>query len=91
MAGGARSRADGVLVSARRRPDPELPTRLGLSARAPSAVKRNLVKRRLRAASRECLPPRGWDVVIATDPSVAAHCYQELEKSVSRAVAGATR
>lgn len=86
LSSGRRRRLDGVQVAALRRLDPALPSRLGMSARASGAVQRNLVRRRLRAAAGRCLPPAGWDVVVATDGSVAELPYQELEEMLCRGI-----
>ena len=69
--------------------DPEMEPRLGLAVRERgSAVRRNRVRRRLRAATTLCrLPHR--DVVIRADGSVAEMEFQELVKKLESALAAA--
>jgi ribonuclease P protein component len=69
--------------------DPEMEPRLGLAVRERgSAVRRNRVRRRLRAATALCrLPHR--DVVIRADGSVADMEFQELVKKLESALAAA--
>lgn len=69
------------------------PSRLGMSVRTGtrSAVERNRIRRRVRAAFAKTAPP-GYDVVVRADPSLAQVDYQELVSSMkdalSRAVEG---
>lgn len=49
-------------------PQPQAPARLGLAISrkaAPSAVRRNRIKRLARASFLRCAPPPGWYVVMA--------------------------
>jgi ribonuclease P protein component len=80
------------VVVARRRPEGG-PSRLGMSVRtgAGSAVERNRIRRRVRAAFVAAAPP-GYDVVVRADASVAQTSYQELvsnmKDALTRAVEG---
>jgi ribonuclease P protein component len=80
-----------VVVAAR--PEPGAPSRLGMSVRTRTgtAVARNRIKRRLRAAFVAAIPP-GHDVVVHADERAAAEGFQELvthlKMAVTRAVGG---
>ena len=60
--------------------------RLGLVVRAPSAVIRNRVKRRLRAAFRQVGAESGTDVVIRADARAAGKDFQEMVALLKRAL-----
>ena len=90
---GARARSNGVAAAALRREDPTAPSRVGLAVGRGlgSAVARNRVKRRLRAAWREGAIPAGYDVVLRPSQAVAHIDFQDLvnhvESAVTRAIA----
>ena len=56
--------------------------------RAPNAVIRNRVKRRLRAAFREAGPVGGTDVVIRADERAAGKDFQEMVSIIRDALSG---
>ncbi|MDQ3660400.1 MAG: ribonuclease P protein component [Actinomycetota bacterium] len=64
------------------------PTRVGLVvALSPrSAVTRNRVRRRLRAAAQLTVPSVGWDVVIRAGLPAASRNFQELVQAMMGAV-----
>ena len=63
----------------------ELPSRYGLSVgkRVGGAVKRNLVKRRLREILNRLPSKNGVDVVVHAFPSVADAGFDEMRKSIA--------
>ncbi len=61
------------------------PTQLGLAVRAPSAVERNRVKRRLRAAFAAAHVPLGTRIVARSRPSSPEPDFQRLVKLFARA------
>lgn len=69
-------------------PGPTGPPRLGLlvSKRCGSAVKRNRIKRRLRAAVEDTELKPGMDYVIIATDQVATAPYDQLTGWLSRAV-----
>jgi ribonuclease P protein component len=77
-------------VVAAARPHPDAPSRLGMSVRtrARSAVDRNRVKRRLRAAFPSAVPP-GYDVLVRADDRAVEGDFQELVKHLRTAVSRA--
>ncbi len=85
---GRRARRDGVTVFARARPDPLTPSRLGVVARTSSrrAVDRNRIKRRLRAAAGESLPPTGYDIVVRGDDQLLGSDFQQLVSDLRGAI-----
>jgi ribonuclease P protein component len=86
---GRRARNDGLTVFALDREDSG-PTRLGLavSAREASAVVRNRIRRRLRAAFRELEAPPGLDVMIKAKAEIATQPYQEMVNHLRGALSG---
>ena len=67
-----------VLGIARRRPDPQLPGRLGLTVtkKVGNAVVRNRIKRLVREWLRlHGWVPRGWDVVLVAKDSAARQLH----------------
>lgn len=72
---GRRYRCDGVTLTVAARPGG--PGRIGLAVRAPSAVQRNRIKRRFRAAFRAA-DPRGCDIVVRGDAGAESVDFQKL-------------
>lgn len=60
--------------------------RVGMAVRATSAVERNRIKRRLRAALRAAQPPAGTDVVIRANRGAATTGFQNLVATLEQAV-----
>ncbi len=89
-AGGRKLVLDGLTVYVARREDPSLPARLGLSVPASSltAVARNRVKRRLRAAFAHC-GVAGVDVVLRGGAGVLTAPFQMLVERVCRGIRAA--
>ena len=87
---GRRSRRNGVGVAVLSRGDSE-PPRVGYAVRkaAGSAVVRNRIKRRLRAAIAAVELRPGVDVVVSGGPGVAAVDFQVLVEKLERALEGA--
>jgi ribonuclease P protein component len=82
---GARARSNGVTVWVA--PGPEgVSGRLGLSARSRSAVERNRIRRRIRAAWREAGPTGSSDVVVGADEAALAPSFQELVNHLKSAL-----
>ena len=81
---GTRAGERGLAVYVRR--STETGPRLGMVVRAPNAVIRNRVKRRLRAAFREAGPVGGTDVVIRADGRAAGKDFQEMVKIIRGAL-----
>ena len=88
---GRRARSDGVLVTIARSGDPGAPSRLGLAVGkgAGTAVTRNRIRRRLRAAWKASAPPPGYEVVMGGSPALAHTDFQELVNNVKHAVSRA--
>ena len=84
FAEGERSGGRGLTIYVRRSGSPD--TRLGLVVRAPRAVVRNRVKRRLRAAFRAAGPVGGVDVVMRADDSSAGRDFQEMVATIQEAL-----
>lgn len=63
---------------------------MGVTARAPSAVVRNRIKRRLRSAVVLC-DTGGMDAVVSGDESVAQMPWQDLIRHMKGALASAGR
>jgi ribonuclease P protein component len=82
---GARARSDGVTVWIAAG-TPGGPARLGLTARSRSAVERNRIRRRLRAAWSEVDLRPGRDVVIGADRAALEPAFQELVNHVKTAL-----
>ena len=84
---GAKARSDGVTVFVAHRDDDEAP-RLGLAVgrRVGSAVTRNRIKRRLRAAFRSAVEAPGSDILVTAGPGTEGLSYQELGKHLVAAV-----
>lgn len=82
---GRRARRDGVTVYAVER---EGPTRVGLVVRGAtgSAVVRNRIRRRLRAAAATSVPRAGLEVAVEGDGSAAACDFQELTDALADAL-----
>lgn len=81
---GTRASSGGVSVRvAPRRGDG--PSRLGLVVRAPTAVRRNRTKRRLRAAFAAGGPASGYDVVVQSG-DLEALPFAELGEDLARAL-----
>jgi ribonuclease P protein component len=82
-----------VVYTARR--DPQQPTRFGfiVGKNVGGAVKRNLVRRRLRAITRDLLAerPTGSDVVVRALPGVDQLGWDTLQAEISTAVRGSER
>ena len=83
---GARAGERGLAVYVRR--STGTVPRLGMVVRAPNAVIRNRVKRRLRAAFREVRPTGGTDVVIRADGRAAGKDFQEMVSIIRDALSG---
>lgn len=62
------------------------PVRLVMAVRARSAVKRNRIRRRLRAAVRAASLPQGIDLMIRTDESASKLDFQEMVSSIRGAI-----
>jgi ribonuclease P protein component len=85
---GARARRDGITVSAmaaRRGSE-----RVGMVARGHSAVERNRIKRRLRAALLRC-HTHGLDAVVMADATAATLPFERLVAALQDALDGARR
>ena len=82
---GRSGRSDGIVALVAPRSGP---TRLGLTVgrRTGTAVARNRLRRRLRAAFLEQGPTEGFDVVLVARKEAARLSFQELENHVMRAV-----
>ena len=83
---GVRSGDRGLTVHVRRT---GAEARLGLVVKASTAVTRNRVKRRLRAAAREAGLATGSDVVIRADERAAGKDFQEMVATIRGAIEGA--
>ena len=90
LSSGKRARSDGITVHVARSSQGGSP-RLGLSVRTSvgSAVTRNRLKRRVRAAWRDLEATEGVEVVVQANRSAAALRYQELEKHLATALRAA--
>lgn len=82
---GTRIRDNGVTLAVV--PRTGAPGRLGLAVRAPGAVVRNRIKRRLRAAFGDARV-EGADIVARADASASEMDYQELVRLFVRARQG---
>ena len=91
-ASGRRARSDGIGVIVAPAADPGAPARLGLAVGRGSgtAVTRNRIRRRLRAAWRESKPPPGVEVVMRASPAAATADFQDLVKHMKSALSRAT-
>jgi ribonuclease P protein component len=87
---GRRAVRNGLMVFAARAMA-EGPTRLGITVTksAGTAVRRNRIKRRVRAACAAAGPPPGFEVVIRATPEAATMGFQELVDHTASALAGA--
>jgi ribonuclease P protein component len=81
---GRRVRASGLSISYLR--TEAEPVRLVMAVRARSAVKRNRIRRRLRAAVASASLPGGVDLMIRTDESAAGLEFQEMVASIRGAI-----
>jgi ribonuclease P protein component len=80
QSGGQKLHGRHVLGIARKRPDPQLPGRLGLTVtkKVGNAVVRNRIKRLVREWIRlHGWVPRGWDVVLVAKDSAARQLHPE--------------
>ena len=80
QAAGAKVHGRHVLGIARKRPDPQLPGRLGLTVtkKVGNAVIRNRIKRLLREWLRlHGWVPRGWDIVLVAKDSAARQLHPD--------------
>jgi len=80
QAAGAKQHGRHVLGIARKRPDPQLPGRLGLTVtkKVGNAVVRNRIRRLLREWLRlHGWVPRGWDVVLVAKDSAARQLHPD--------------
>ena len=81
---GVRVGARGITVSVREREHNDTPTRFGfiVSKRVGVAVVRNLIRRRLKAVSRELLPEggSGFDIVYRVHPEAAELGFDDLRE-----------
>jgi ribonuclease P protein component len=78
--GGSKLHGRHVLGIARKRPDPQLPGRLGLTVtkKVGNAVVRNRIKRLLREWMRlHGWVPRGWDIVLVAKDSAARQVHPD--------------
>ena len=82
LAEGRRVARNGLVASALASRRPEDPSRLGLAVRCSSAVARNRVKRRLRAAFVQVGPVGGYDVVVQADGSLLDMEFSNLVKDL---------
>jgi len=85
---GRRARS-GALVVTFTPPESASPTRpcvaFAIGRQVGTAVVRNRVRRRLRAAARELAPPAG-NYLVSTNPSAAGASYAELRDDLARAL-----
>ncbi|HEV3472704.1 MAG TPA: ribonuclease P protein component [Actinomycetota bacterium] len=88
---GKRARRDGITVWVARGDEPHRPTRLGLAVRATigTAVIRNRVRRRLRAAFRAYEPATGFDVVARGDTALTGRNFQQMQADLWAALEAA--
>lgn len=82
---GAHARSNGITVWVVEG-SPGAPPRLGLAARSRSAVERNRIRRRVRAAWREAGVEQGRDVVVGADRAALAPPFQELVNHIRSAL-----
>ena len=87
-ANGRVGRSGALVVYAKSREGGTGPSRVGLSVawRGSSAVERNRIKRRLRAAAKEQLPQAGWDVVVRGSRGASDKSFQELSSELAAAL-----
>lgn len=83
LRGGRRTSVSGISIVAAPRDDDGAP-RVGLAVRASTAVRRNRIKRRIRAAVAEA-DVRGVDLVVRAEESAAGRDYQEMVEAIRRA------
>ena len=83
---GRRARRNGVTAFVLERSPATDSTRLGLAVRAGTAVARNRMRRRLRAAARSFLPRAGFDVVLQSDERVRSRPAELLWEDVRDAL-----
>lgn len=88
---GKRARRDGLTVWVAPAEEPAGETRLGLAVRGSigTAVVRNRLRRRLRAAFRAYDPVGGFDVVARADESLPGRNFQEMRSDLWAALAAA--
>jgi ribonuclease P protein component len=77
-------RAHGLAAYALRREGSEM--RLGIAARATTAVERNRIKRRVRAAVTHAGARPGTDLLVRADAPAARTDFQELVRAVRAAL-----
>jgi ribonuclease P protein component len=89
---GRRVRVGSLVLYVHRRPDNASFARLGLvvGSSCGTAVSRNRIKRRLRAAFSAAEPGAGWDVIAHASPQTAAAPFQELVDSIGEAARAET-
>jgi ribonuclease P protein component len=85
LSSGRRYRAEGLTVTVSRSAESG-PPRLGLAVKASSAVERNRVKRRLRAAADRVEMTPGSMAVITAGHAASAIPFQNLVESLDRAL-----
>jgi ribonuclease P protein component len=85
---GVRARSNGVVAAVA--PAELGKGRVGLIARANTAVDRNRIKRRLRSALNRC-ETAGMDTVVSGDESVVAMTFENLVSAVRSALVRARR
>jgi ribonuclease P protein component len=88
---GQRASSDGLTVIGTRSRDAEGGSRMGLvvPGAVGTAVVRNRIRRRLRAAFAELRPAVGFDIVVRGDAQAAVVEFQQLVAEMRRALAGA--
>lgn len=81
---GCRIRRAGMTIHLAPRDDGGSATRLGLvvPGRLGTAVERNRIRRRLRAAFRACRPPSPCDVVVRPDASLKEAPFEEIVRAL---------
>lgn len=84
-------RTPAIIVARNPRRDADLAVRVGLTVtkKLGGAVARNRIKRRLRAACRDCMPAnasQGSDYILIARPAALNRPYKQLVDELSRAV-----